>query len=277
MKYKVIENFLDKDQCRLLINEAENYAKDSHIKFENQRLHLLSTSLSYMNLLEKSESWMQLHNLLNSQKFLNQLLESLELKNMDFTVTNFFSIKKPGKFLKKYKQLGNKQISTLRFIDSIYYHFFKIFRNFQRILKFRFSSNNYVELIYDYSKSSNGYKREIHRDSDSRTLVFLLYLNELSQNGIGGNLRLHKYNYSEKKIPSRPDIKDCTLIESITPKPGRLVTFSNSHDSLHDVEEMKNQIGHRHFLYGSFTLLGKKNPLIKKNLGSLETEFSIFE
>ena len=277
MKYKVVENFLDEDLCNLLIKEAEKYSKDNHINSQNERLLLLSTSLSYINLLEKSEAWMKLHDKLNSQKFLNQLLESLEIKDMNFSVTNFFFNKKPGKFLKKYKELSNKKILSIGTKGLIFYQFFNIFRKFQRIIKFKFNTKNYVELIYDYSKSPNGYKREIHRDSDARTLVFLIYLNQLSETGFGGDLRLYKYNFTDKKIPARPDEKDCTLIESISPKPGRLVTFLNSHDSLHDVDEMKNRSGYRHFLYGSFTLLAKKNPLLKKSLGKLETEFNIFE
>ena len=132
-------------------------------------------------------------------------------------------------------------------------------------------------MLYDYSKSPNGYKREIHRDSDSRTIVFLIYLNSLSSKGSGGDLRLYKFNDENKKIPSRPLRENCTILETIPPKPGRLVTFLNSHDSLHDVDEMRNHDGYRHFLYGSFTLLGKKNPLIKNSEGNLKTNFNIFD
>ena len=46
--------------------------------------------------------------------------------------------------------------------------------------------------------------KEIHRDSDSRTIVFLLYLNKLSDQGEGGDLELYKYNNNQNKIPSRP-------------------------------------------------------------------------
>ena len=47
-----------------------------------------------------------------------------------------------------------------------------------------------MELLYDYSISPNGYFREIHRDSDARTIVFLIYLNDLSSEGTGGDLKL---------------------------------------------------------------------------------------
>ena len=45
-----------------------------------------------------------------------------------------------------------------------------------------------VELLYDYSVSGKSYNREIHRDSDSRLIVFLLYLNEFDEKEKGGNL-----------------------------------------------------------------------------------------
>ena len=41
---------------------------------------------------------------------------------------------------------------------------------------------------------------------------------------------------------------------------------------------MENYNGLRHFLYGSFTLLSKKNDFIKKSSkGNLKTNFNIFE
>ena len=161
-------------------------------------------------------------------------------------------------------------------LNLIFYQFFKLYRTLTRYLKFYFSSKNYIELIYDYSKSPNGYKREIHRDSDSRTIVFLIYLNRLSDKGEGGNLRLYKYSKELQKIPSRPKEEECELIEDILPETGKLITFLNSYDSLHDVSEMKNHDGYRHFLYGSFTLLAKKNPLLKKSKGGLKTNFNSF-
>ena len=157
-----------------------------------------------------------------------------------------------------------------------FYILFKSLRSIYRVLKYKFRFDNYVELLYDYSKSPNGYKREIHRDSDSRTIVFLLYLNILDESATGGDLTLYKYRKSGQ-IPAQPNSQDCETIENIPPQPGRLVIFLNSHDSLHSVNEMKNHQGYRHFLYGSFTLLGKKNPLLKNSIGNLPTNFNIFD
>ena len=277
MKYKVIENFFDENFCKKLIEDAEKYSNDDHIKVLNERLLLPSTSLSYLKLLNNSQNWFELHKNLNSQNFLNTLIDSLGIKDDKFHVTNFFFNYKPDNFLSKYKELNAKKISTIGNFGLFFYLFYKFYRSTKRIIKYSFIRKNYVELLYDYSKSPNGYKREIHRDSDSRTIVFLIYLNSLSSKGSGGDLRLYKFNDENKKIPSRPLRENCTILETIPPKPGRLVTFLNSHDSLHDVDEMRNHDGYRHFLYGSFTLLGKKNPLIKNSEGNLKTNFNIFD
>ena len=277
MIYKVIENFLDKDFCKLLIEDAEKYSKNDHIKVLNNRLLLPSTSLSFINLVNNSKYWGELQDKINSQNFLNNLMKNLDIQNENFKVTNFFFNKKPGPLLSRYKILNSKQLSTIGSLNLIFYQLFKLFRFFQRVLKFKFTKKKYVELLYDYSKSPNGYKREIHRDSDSRTIVFLIYLNDLSLEGEGGNLRFYEYKDKVNAIPSRPSSEKCNLIKEISPKTGRLITFLNSHDSLHDVNEMKNHNGYRHFLYGSFTLLAKKNSLIKNSVGKLKTNYNIFE
>ncbi len=277
MNYKIIENFIDKKTCFDLIKDADIFAKDDHVKVLNERLILPSSSLSFLKLINNSKSWKNLHEQLNSKEFLAILLKTLDIKKHSFEVTNFFFNYKPDKLLRKYKFLNSNKISTIGNINLLFYFLFKMFRFVIRKLKFTLTNKDYVELLYDYSKSPNGYKREIHRDSDARTIVFLIYLNDLEQSASGGNLKLYKYKNFNSKIPPRPLETDCELIETIPPKTGRLVTFLNSYDSLHSVSEMKNNNNFRHFLYGSFTLLGKKNILLKKSKGKLKTNFNIFE
>tara|TARA_Y100000816_G_C26094818_1_gene579135 strand:- start:700 stop:1536 length:837 start_codon:yes stop_codon:yes gene_type:complete len=278
MNHKILEQFLDEETCATLIDEANKYSTGSHIKVQNNRLILPSSSLAFLSLIEKSNSWKKLHDKLNSKDFLNTLTDALNIKNHEFVVTNFFFNTRPNNLLKKYKEINSKKLSTVGNVNLIFYFFFKIYRFLFRKIKFSLTKKKFVELLYDYSISPNGYFREIHRDSDSRTIVFLIYLNELNSEGKGGDLQLYKYSKENNKIPSQPNSEDCELIKSIPPKTGRLVTFLNSHESLHSVAKMENYIGLRHFLYGSFTLLSKKNDFIKKgSKGSLKTNFNIFE
>ena len=277
MKYKILENFLDKEFCKKLIEDAQNYSKDDHIPVLNNRLILPCSSSSFLKLIKKSKNWHKLHEQLNSQNFLIKLLNFLNIKNQNFYVTNFFFDRNPNFFLKKYKDINSKKIANVGTISLLYYLFYKFYRFIKRKLKYSFTNKNYVELLYDYSMSPNGYYREIHRDSDARTIVFLIYLNEMDENGSGGELNLYNYLKKNEKIPSQPNPADCKLIESISPKTGTLVTFLNSHDSLHSVSKMDNYNGYRFFLYGSFTLLGKKNDKLKNSMGNLKTNFNIFD
>ena len=277
MDYKILENFIDEKTFIKLIADAKKYSSNDNLKVQNNRSILPSSSIGFLNLLDKSNVWKKLHEYLNSETFLKILQNELKIKDKNISITNFFFTNKPSYLLKKYKTLNSKKISTIGTNGLLFYLFFKFYRFIQRKIKYSFTSRKFVELLYDYSISPNGYFREIHRDSDSRTIVFLIYLNQLHKNGSGGELNLFKYSKDNNNIPSQPHTKDCTLIESIPPKTGRLVTFLNSHDSLHSVSKMENYSELRHFLYGSFTLLGKKNSFLKNSIGSLKTNFNIFD
>ncbi len=277
MNYKILENFIDEKSCVELISDAKKYSTNDQLKVQNERSILPSSSQGFYNLIQKSKAWNKLHQYLNSQDFLKLLQDQLKIQNQKYLVTNFFFNENPNSFLKKYKNLNSKKISTIGTINLFFYIIFKFYRYLERKIKYSFTSKKFVELLYDYSISPNGYFREIHRDSDSRTIVFLIYLNELENSGSGGDLNLFKYNKNQKKIPAQPREEDCKLIKSVPPKTGTLVTFLNSHDSLHSVSKMKDHNELRHFLYGSFTLLGKKNNFLKNSIGKLKTNFNIFE
>ena len=90
MHYKILENFLDRRFCESLIEDANTFSKNDHISVLNNRLILPSSSISFLNLLKKSSSWKKLHDKLNSQIFLNTLLNDLNLNKEDFVITNFF-------------------------------------------------------------------------------------------------------------------------------------------------------------------------------------------
>ena len=156
----------------------------------------------------------------------------------------------------------------------------RIYRDLFRKIKFSklfYPNKSAVELLYDYSKAGNGYSREIHRDSDNRLIVFILYLNapSKSDNHVGGDFDIYKLINGEKNI-AQPDRKNCEKIENIKPEPGKLIVFLNESESFHGVEEMKNHSDYRYFIYGSFTLLNQKNPYID-NKSKLPTEFHLYD
>tara|TARA_B110000503_G_scaffold103314_1_gene154278 strand:- start:317 stop:1159 length:843 start_codon:yes stop_codon:yes gene_type:complete len=279
IKYKVIPNYINQKECENLINDAENILNKFGNRqiLSNKRELVQSSSLEFREILKKSKSWIDLHNKISSQDFLNECLKILNVNFSNLELTNFFSPKNKSQHYEDFKKLLTKKVSHISVASLVKILIYKIYRSFIRILKFSFTSRYFVELLYDFSKAQNGYKREIHRDSDSRTLVFLLYLNNLSSNALGGELNLYEYGKHEAKIPSFPNIENCKVIESIKPKEGTLVIFLNTSDSFHSVTEMSGHSDYRYFLYGSYTLLGKKNPFIKNNLDKLKTEFYLFD
>ncbi len=280
IKYKIIENFLNSSDCKNLINEAENIFDKigSRQIINNNRELTQSTSIKFKTLLKNSKIWKDFNQKISSQEFFDKCMHDLKDYENKFSITSFFSPKAISSKYEKYKELQLKKVGFLSSFSLLKILSFRFYLFLKRIIKYKFTNKNYVELIYDYSKAQNGYKREIHRDSDARTLIFLIYLNNLSQEATGGSLLIHEYiNKNKKNIPPQPSSKDCKLIEKIQPKEGRMVIFLNSDDSFHSVEEMINHNDYRYFIYGSFTLLGKKNPLLKSKFKKFKTEFHLFD
>ena len=89
MNHKILDQFLDEKTSKNLIDEAKKYSENSHIKVQNNRLILPSSGLDFLKLIEKSISWKNLHDKLNSKEFLNTLTNALNIKNHDYIVTNF--------------------------------------------------------------------------------------------------------------------------------------------------------------------------------------------
>jgi hypothetical protein len=279
-KYKIIDNFLNSLDCKNLINDAENIFDKigSRQILNNNRELTQSTSIKFKTLLKNSKVWKDFNQKISSQEFFDKCMHDLKDYENKFSITSFFSPNAISSQHEKYKELQLKKVGFLSSFSLLKILSFRFYLFLKRILKYKFTNKNYVELIYDYSKAQNGYKREIHRDSDARTLIFLIYLNNLSQEATGGSLLIHEYiNKNKRNIPPQPSSKDCKLIEKIKPKEGRMVIFLNSDDSFHSVEEMINHNDYRYFIYGSFTLLGKKNPLLKNRFKKFKTEFHLFD
>tara|TARA_B100001750_G_C15376635_1_gene530173 strand:- start:154 stop:996 length:843 start_codon:yes stop_codon:yes gene_type:complete len=275
LNYKIIDNFIDENECQQLVNDAKELLlnnSESEILSNNRQL-IPSTSIIFNELIKKSENWNKLNNKLYSNSFYTECLKNLNISDKEFELTNFFFKKNLNVIEKKYKNLINKKFSYLNTSTLSKLLLFRLYKEILFKVKFLLKKKINLELIFSFSVSRKGYKREIHRDSDSQIIVFLLYLNSLSKTENGGNLNLHeiKNNYI-KDLPARPKNADCNLIETIKPKAGRLVLFLNSYDAFHSVNEMF-QDENRYFLYGSYTALNKKNPFLKHSADKLKTDF----
>ena len=279
MKFFVIEDFLNAEDCRNLINDAKIFTKNiDFFKYHGNREDITSSSLAYSQLLLESVNWKNLANKINSEEFFNICCEKLGVDSNKFHLKNFFNIEFPTQNQRIYKMMSDKKLNLISSKSLIKYTLYRTYRDIVRKVKFSklFNLNKKpLELLYNYAKAGNGYTREIHRDSDSRLIVFVLYLNELSANGEGGTFDIYKRIKEDKNL-AQPLHESCEKIESISPGLGKLIMFLNTDESYHAVSEMKNFEDYRYFIYGSFTLLADKNQFIK-NKSTLGTDYHNYE
>lgn len=280
MNYRIISDFLNNQNCEILIKEAEKLSDiENYQKIHNNRLFLTCSNLEFKRLCQKSVAWNNLEKKLASEEFFNFCCKQLNLKNDKFFINNHFKNKKNNKINLSFEILGGNKLKNLNSFSIIKFVMLRIFKRFYRNIKFSRIFNFFkypIELLYDYSVAGNGYGREVHRDSDNRLIVFLLYLNSLDKNTVGGNLEILRFKNDLKYSSAKPSIKDCEIIESVIPETGKLVIFQNDDQSFHRVTEILNAQSKRHFIYGGFTLLGGKNPYIT-NKTVLKTEFHLYE
>ena len=279
LKYRVIKNFISEDECEKLISDARNYLDINSEKdiISNNRQMIISTSVIYNELLNYSKNWKDLNQKIKSTEFYLECLNNLNLNSNQFELNNFFFKKKLSNIEKKYKQLVNKKFSYLQTKTLFKLLLYRVYNEIKFKIMFLFKTKINLELLFDFSISQKGYKREIHRDSDSRIIVFLLYLNSFEKEGNGGELNLHELLISKQKnIPAQPNSEDCKIVKTFKPKAGNLVLFLNSSEAFHSVSEMTGD-EKRYFLYGSYTALNKKNPFIRNSSDKLETDFFLFQ
>ncbi len=278
MKYFSVDNFIDNKLCKKLIKESNSIKNKTEI--HGGRKFLSSTDIEFYNLLNNSKEWKNLINKINSKKFLSFCLKKFNLEDNNFSLVDFFKYKNLTDAQISFKKLSSTRIRLIPTKNLVLYSLIRLYRDCLRKIKFSkmfYPYKNVVELLFDYSKAGNGYSRQIHRDSDNRLVVFILYLNKPSKkdNYKGGNFDIYKLIKGNKNT-TYPNKKNCKKIDSIKPHPGKLIVFLNDNNSYHGVEIMKNHSQLRDFIYGGFTLLNKKNPYIDKN-SKVPTEFHLYD
>ena len=275
----IIDDFISKQDCEKLIHDGEVFIKSQkqgNSVIHGGRVRIPFSSNKFNDLIRESETWDQFSKIFRKKcfKFIKNELKNIqnlseiskssieefkltELENKNIfsllSKLNFGSIKKKYSASLEYK-IGSippyklLSISIIRLLDTY-------FRRLISLKNYLLRKKPLIPL-FDYSFSSNGYGREIHRDSDNRLIVVLLYLNDLDQSTLGGDLEIYKIKKEkiEQNIyPPQPNKKDCDLEYIIKPKKGRLVMFVNQFNSYHAVSEMTDDKRGRHFIYGGFT------------------------
>jgi len=184
---------------------------------------------------------------INSKDFFIYIQKKLEVNLKQFSFKSFYTSKFfERKYFTIFKSISEKKISQCSLIVILKYLTIRVFLELYRIIFLR----NKVEVLFEYSQGSSGYKRPIHIDSSSRLFVFLIYLNDLDVN-CGGGLTL--YN---------KDSNGFSPVKTIQAKQGRLVFFLNDNYSFHSADNFtaNDKCKHRYFIYGTVTILSGKNP-----------------
>ena len=278
MNYFIIDNFLSEDICRELIKDTSKLEESNYIKTHgDKRMMLASSSFDYKNLLNNSENWKKFDEKINSNSFLEMILKKLSI-NKNFYLTSFFSnYSTTSKNHTSFKKLGLLQLRNINILSLIKYLIYKIYRSIQRFFKFYLISlikGQPIEFLYDFSKAVNGYENKIHRHTDSRVLIVLIYLKYLEDNSKGGNLKIYKNTI--KTNDYYPDPKNLELVEEIKPKPGRLIVMLNDNNFFHSTDKLSNLDGTRDFIYGGYTILSGTNPFLKDSRNH-KTAFHLYD
>lgn len=278
MNTKVFDNFIGQQECDELVRDFEKFIRKDLYRFHGGRRLVSSTSPEYVDLVNNSKAWRDLSILLSSDKFLERCLRDLDISNK-YLITRFVS--RLGRRLASWRKRLLVPIRNTSLVTAVTWYAYSYGIKLALYVASsitRIRGKELVEFLFDASSSSNGYSREIHRDSDSRVFVLLLYLNEMSEGegATGGDLRMYVPKQDGVVLDPQPHSNQVREIERIRPKSGRLVIFENTHDAYHDVSLMDGYHGERYFCYGSLTLLSGRNRRLPSVGRRLTTDIKMY-
>ena len=175
------EILLDAQTSDSLVIDLQRYGnKDRLSAIHGGRFALPNTSAEFKHLLSKSKPWREIYRKLSSTEFLSTCMEHLDMPSVRAELNPYFSQRIIPQKLQRVDALKSKRIQETSLRGICAYLVYSLWRRFSFYL-FRlrhwFSKKIQLDILFDVSRAENGYVREIHRDSDSRYVVFLLYLN----------------------------------------------------------------------------------------------------
>ena len=276
----IVDDWLDAETCRRLMDDGETHCPTSTGRtFHGGRHYIPNTTDDWRTLVQRSKAWQDLETRLTSPEFLSWIIDELDDHGMDADLVpaRVYNRRRTaverlfrGDDRSEAADAGRKMARRLHQAQLGARRRF-VYR-WNRLLR----RKTVVELLCDYSRATDGYGRVVHRDSDMRRYVFLLYLNALDDAASGGHLDVYRPADDLTQSPAWPNEEQCVHEDSVAPARGRLVVFRNAHDSYHGVATMKGHGTVRHFVYGGFTQLGGTNPNMTESAGSIPTEFHLY-
>ena len=116
-------------------------------------------------------------------------------------------------------------------------------------------------LHIDWSEARDGYKREIHRDTNPRIWNFLVFFNDKDWDG--GDFIIHTSD-NMKVFPQQIFNKELPIHKTIEAKKNRAVFFLSVPNSYHSVSTQRNTKTPRKFIYGAYTMKNNKDVFRKR-------------
>ena len=113
----------------------------------------------------------------------------------------------------------------------------------------------------DWSSASDGYTREIHRDSDKRIWSFLIFLSDKDWDG--GDFIIHSSD-DLKEYPRHIWDNSLPIHKKIEAKKNLGLFFLSTPNSYHSVDIQSNTRSDRKFIYGSYSVLNNKDAFTKR-------------
>ncbi len=292
----VCDNFITNQLCERLISEAEDHISSNNIVVHGGRSLLPWKSVLFNDLTSRSPTWrnfqdnmpkdaFSLFQEISKNKFSKSNTYNKWISKKDLSFTNdLYNISSkifPKSMISSYKRSLELSCKTLPNNRLIAYGIIGLIDSFYRnMLSIYDLLSNKVPVtpLLDYSKANMGYTREIHRDSDSRAIVLLLYLNSLEDETEGGTLDIYGGFQSSGKYPPQVSHHDVNKILEIHPRQGRLVMFFNQSNSYHSVSKMSHSNKGRYFIYGGFTMQSSlDSPSLRCSTRKFATEYHLYK
>lgn len=117
-------------------------------------------------------------------------------------------------------------------------------------------------LHIDWSSATDGYVREIHRDTDRRIWNFLIFFND--KDWEGGDFLIHSSDTLSKLDQQIWDLNALPVHEVVEAKKNLGLFFLSTPDSYHSVSKQFNTNNPRKFIYGSYSK--RQGDVFKKRI-----------
>lgn len=197
----------------------------------------------YKYLTEQFNSWWQLDAYINSNKFMNLVIDLFgNFIDESYSPLNSQSMEYTD-YVEPREAMSPPQTNLLEKI------------RFSLGLKPKFEDSVVCNSIFsrlDIHSAMSGYGIPVHCDRANRVISLIIYFCDADETGmVGGNLGIHKHKKAKKlwQYERHPNKDDTELIQTVSPQENLGVFFLCSNHSYHSATTIESIVKPRRFLY----------------------------